>query len=72
MACEILLCGRPARLHCCNCRRKVCLEHAVECKDSGEIVCSYCAIASKGLWRRVPPIRVNGSEEQFRTKKRAA
>ncbi|MFZ3212056.1 MAG: PilZ domain-containing protein [Terriglobales bacterium] len=55
------MCDRPATLQCSNCRRKVCVRHAIASEDAG-ILCSYCAIASKGLWPRVRPIPVNGSE----------
>ncbi len=59
-------------MHCRNCQRKVCLDHAVESKEYGVMTCSYCAIYStNGLWRRVKPIPDNGSEEPKR-KKRAA
>ena len=57
------MCDRPAALQCSNCRRKVCVGHTIESEDSGEILCFYCAMVSKGLWPRVRPIPVNGSED---------
>jgi len=34
----------------------------MESEDSGRVLCSYCAILSKGLWPRLWPIPVNTSE----------
>ena len=47
---------------CSNCRRKVCIGHAIGSEDARDILCSYCAILSKGLWPRVRPSPVNGPE----------
>jgi hypothetical protein len=71
LTCEISRCDQRAALHCSNCRQKVCVDHAIESEDSGEVLCSQCAILSNGLWRRVRPIPDNGSQQRRREKRAA-
>ena len=68
MGCEFSFCARPAAVHCTNCQRTICAEHAIESQDSGEMLCESCAILSKGRsWRG--PILVNGFEHSRSTKR---
>jgi len=62
MVCEFSFCDRSAAL------RNVCVEHAIESEDSGEMLCSSCATVF--WWKRVRPI-LNGSEKS-RTDRRTA